>query len=187
TPNNGKRIAVLGDMTNLLQYPQADRRNKETLIPSPTPSNASDSNLLMPKMSNGFSSGTYTEDAHRQVGMQAASLVDYLVTRGERAALIAEAAQQAGLASTNIVMTANYEDAAQAVRAILNSSPKIPSQSDIADQEHFDVVLIKGSEETRMERVTELLMARSWEASETLVRQTPGWKKTIFMHAERPT
>ncbi len=148
TPANGKRIAVLGDMTNL---------------------------------------GEYEEEAHRKVGVYAASLVDYLVTRGERAALIAEAAQQADLASTNIIMTSTYEDAAQAVRTIMDSSNKTASQSGTADEQCYDVVLIKGSEETRMERVTELLMARSWEASEKLVRQTPGWKKTIFMHAERPT
>src|SRR5262249_30910915 len=148
TQTNGKRIAVLGDMTNL---------------------------------------GEYEAEAHRKVGVHAASLVDYLVTRGERAALIAEAAQQAGLAGTHIIMTSNYEDAAQAVRTLLDSSTKTASQPDTAHQPRYDVVLIKGSEETRMERVTEMLMARSWEASEKLVRQTPGWKKTIFMHAERPT
>ena len=38
-----------------------------------------------------------------------------------------------------------------------------------------------------MERVTELLMAQPWEASAKLVRQTPGWKKLYFRHAERPT
>ena len=148
TPTNGKRIAVLGDMSNL---------------------------------------GEYEEEAHRKVGVYAASLVDYLVTRGERAALIAEAAQQAGLASTNIIMTSTYEDAAQTVRTILNSATKMASQGGTADKQCYDVVLIKGSEETRMERVTELLMARSWEAPEKLVRQTPSWKKTIFRHAERPT
>jgi alanine racemase len=131
--------------------------------------------------------GEYEEEAHHVVGLHAAPLVDYLVTRGERAALIAEAAQQAGLASTHIIMTSTYEDAAQAVRTILHSSTKMDTQNDAADQQSYDVVLIKGSEETRMERVTEMLMARSWEASEKLVRQTPGWKKTIFMHAERPT
>jgi alanine racemase len=50
-----------------------------------------------------------------------------------------------------------------------------------------DVVLIKGSEETRMERVTEILMACPWEASAKLVRQAPGWKKTVFRQADRPT
>jgi alanine racemase len=131
--------------------------------------------------------GEYEAEAHRIVGEQAASLVDYLVTRGERAALIAEAAQQAGLASASITMTSNYEDAAQAVRHILEIAGKTFSQGDVADKQPYDVVLIKGSEDTRMERVTELLLVRSWEASEKLVRQTPGWKKTIFMHAERPT
>jgi alanine racemase len=177
TPTGGRRIAVLGDMTHL---------------------------------------GEYTKTAHRAVGRYAASLVDYLVIRGEQATMIAEAAQQAGLPSTHIILTANYEDAAQAVRKILvgtadrgvgsgqaltgPNGPCPPSASENfvslnassykannSDLPPFDVVLIKGSEETRMERVTELLMARSWEASEKLVRQTPGWKKTTFRHAERPT
>jgi alanine racemase len=48
-------------------------------------------------------------------------------------------------------------------------------------------VLIKGSEETRMERVTELLMAQPEHAREQLVRQTPGWKQIVVMRPERPT
>ncbi len=39
-------------------------------------------------------------------------------------------------------------------------------------------VLIKGSEETRMEKVTELLMAHPSEAPERLVRQTPGGNRS---------
>jgi Alr-MurF fusion protein len=122
--------------------------------------------------------GAYEDEAHKLVGQQVASTVDYLVTRGERAALIAESARQSGLPSTHIVMTATHEDAAQAVRHILSTTTSAQNQ---------DVILLKGSEETRMERVTELLMAQPWEASEKLVRQAPGWKKIYFTHAERPT
>ena len=43
--------------------------------------------------------GNYEEEAHRAVGRKAAACVDYLITRGEMAALIAEAAQEAGLAT----------------------------------------------------------------------------------------
>ena len=79
---------------------------------------------------------------------------------------------------SHIAITSTHEDAAQAVRHILeqHSSSKVRY-----------VVLIKGSEATRMERVTELLMAEPWEAAEQLVRQTRGWKQIVVARAERPT
>ncbi|GER87101.1 alanine racemase [Dictyobacter vulcani] len=131
--------------------------------------------------------GDYEEEAHRSIGRQVAEHVDYLITRGEWAALIAEEAQLAGMPVERIIMTSTHEDAAQAARRLLSALPTSTTSSS-TDLENLNaVILIKGSEETRMERVTELLMARPWEASELLVRQTPGWKKTFFMHAERPT
>jgi alanine racemase len=129
--------------------------------------------------------GDYEEEAHRTVGSQAARFVDYLVVRGERAAIIADAARQAGLALSRIIITSSHEDAAQAVRHILASRRR--EQVNTEEPAGKDVVLIKGSEETRMERVTEMLMAQPWEAPARLVRQTPGWKKTIFRRADRPT
>ncbi len=191
TPTTGRRIAILGDMLNL---------------------------------------GNYQEEAHRELGRRIPHFVDYLITHGERAALIAEAARKAGMDSTHIITTSTHEDAAQVVRHILeqsgschgrdknafgshttfkdgkpnafqgpyNSSNELlgnsSSASDLSSSVEVamhkvvqDVVLIKGSEETRMERVTEILMACPWEASARLVRQAPGWKKTVFRQADRPT
>jgi alanine racemase len=126
--------------------------------------------------------GSYEEEAHRRVGQKAAQCVNYLVTRGERAALIAESARKAGLAMEHIILTSTHEDAAQAVRKII----ALPGKHD-----HYtrlkDAVLIKGSEEMRMEHVSELLMARPAQALEQLVRQTPGWKQIVVMRPERPT
>lgn len=122
--------------------------------------------------------GDTEAETHRAIGQEVSQYVDYLITHGEWATLIAEEAQLAGMDSERIVMTSTHEDAAQAARRILATLPASDKSA---------VILIKGSEEMRMERVTELLMARPWEASELLVRQTPGWKKTIFRHAERPT
>ncbi len=134
-----------------------------------------------------LSLGDHEQEAHRTVGRQVACYADYLVTRGERAALIAEAAHQAGLPNERIIMTSTHEDAAQAVWNILEHLQQPEIAAVAAEQQIQDVVLVKGSEETRMERVVEMLMARPWEAPEKLVRQTPGWKKIFFRHADRPT
>ncbi len=125
--------------------------------------------------------GSFEEEAHMQVGRMAARHVDYLVTRGERAAIIAEAARRAGLPAEHIIETSTHEDAARATRALLEETH---TSSAIAQE---NVILIKGSEETRMERVTEMLMAQSDNAPEQLVRQTPGWKQIVVMRPDRPT
>ncbi len=127
-----------------------------------------------------LSLGDSSDEAHQQLGREAKGRVDYLVTRGERAALIAESALQAGLPSERIIVTSTHEDAARAVHRIV-------ANSDGERTRQADVVLIKGSEETRMEKVTELLLAQPSEALERLVRQTPGWKQIVVMRPERPT
>ncbi len=153
--------------------------------------------------------GNYAEEAHWQVGQKAAECVDYLILRGANAAVMAAAAQQAGLAQERIILTSTHEDAAQAVNSLIErekvyiqpghpqgvslhfgdvgtplagvqvgpSSPPLPTMT----------ILLKGSEEARMERVTERLMAEPERAQEQLVRQTPGWKQIVVMRAERPT
>lgn len=130
--------------------------------------------------------GEYEETAHRLVGQKAAHCVDYLITRGERAALIAEAARQAGLDAERVIVTSTHEDAAQAVKQI--SEQPAPEQDNFFRQHHIrNTILIKGSEETRMERVTGQLMKEPEQARERLVRQTPGWKQVVIMQSERPT
>jgi alanine racemase len=126
--------------------------------------------------------GNFEEEAHRAIGHLVPRYVDYLITRGERAALIAEAARQAGLPAERTIVTYTYEDAAQAARTLLEAAGK--QRSSTTD---YDVLLIKGSEAARMERVTEMLMAEPTRAPELLVRQTPGWKQIVIMRPQRPT
>lgn len=123
--------------------------------------------------------GEYEAEGYRVVGVHAASCVDYLITRGERAAHIAEAARHAGLAPERTIATATHEDAARVVQQLLREHASASEQR--------CTVLLKGSEETRMERVTELLMRQPEQAPEELVRQTPGWKQIVVMRPERPT
>ena len=104
------------------------------------------------------------------VGWEAVDCVDYLITRGERAAVIAEAARQAGLPATRIIVTSTHEDAARAARDLIekvgdNSGGVRELEEREADTSVVGainrplrrgapraVVLIKGSEESRMKR-----------------------------------
>jgi Alr-MurF fusion protein len=130
--------------------------------------------------------GAFEEEGHRQVGAKAAACVDYLITRGERSIQIAEAARQSGLSAERIIATATHEDAVQVARQLLASSANTaPASRDQPQVAH--TLLIKGSEGTRMERVTEKLMANPEQAPAELVRQTPGWKQIVLMRPERPT
>jgi len=127
--------------------------------------------------------GDFEAEGHRLVGEHAASCVDYLITRGERAAQIAEAARQAGLPAERTIATATHEDAAQVARQLMQQ----PTKPIHMELHTAHTVLIKGSEETRMEWVTERLMAYPEQAPEELVRQSPGWKQIVLMRPERPT
>lgn len=127
--------------------------------------------------------GDFEEEGHRLVGEKAASCIDYLITRGERAAQIAETARQSGLPAERVIATATHEDAAQVARKLL----ALHVETVNAEVYRRCTVLVKGSEETRMERVVEKLMAQPEQAPEELVRQTLGWKQIVLMRPERPT
>src|SRR5258706_13453562 len=130
--------------------------------------------------------GDYEEEAHRQVGQIAASCADYLIIRGKWATVVSESARQAGLAPEHIIMTSTHEDAAKVALNLIAEAQSITSlEQGLLSQQ--STVLVKGSEETRMERVTEMLMARPEQAPGQLVRQTPGWKQIVVMRPERPT
>jgi alanine racemase len=130
--------------------------------------------------------GDYEEEAHRRIGQIAASCVDYLILRGKWATVVSESARQAGLAPEDIIITSTHEDAAKVTQNLIAEARFITtSERGLLSQE--STVLVKGSEETRMERVTEMLMARPEQAPGQLVRQTPGWKQIVVMRPERPT
>lgn len=127
--------------------------------------------------------GPAEEEAHAEVGALAAQHCDYLVARGQRAERIAEAARQAGMARSRVVVTYTAEDAASAVRAF-------------ATAQHHDargaagtppVVYIKGSEETRMEQVAAHLLADPALAEDVLDRQSSAWQRFVVMQPDRPT
>jgi alanine racemase len=116
--------------------------------------------------------GAYEEEGHREVGRRAAEVVDYLVTKGERARLIASEAQKVGLDRDRVFVTYRADDAVRS----------------IADEiQPGDVVLVKGDVEARMEQVTEGLLADQTAAEDLLVRQSAAWKQIYVVRPDRPT
>ena len=116
--------------------------------------------------------GDFEAAGHEQAGRRAAGVLDLLVTKGERARRIAEAARAAGMSADQVIVTYTAEDAARAVLSRLGPG---------------DVVLVKGSLATRMEQVTQALMAEPRLAHEHLVRQDAAWRHTVTIRPDRPT
>ena len=116
--------------------------------------------------------GDYEAAGHEWVGKRAAGVLDLLVTKGNRARRIADAARAAGMPAEQIIVTYTAEDAARAVLERLAPG---------------DVALIKGSLATRMEQTVRLLMAEPHLAPDLLVRQDAAWLQIVTISPDRPT
>ncbi len=106
--------------------------------------------------------GKYSVDEHKRLGEEAGKVADILVTVGVRARGFAEGALNAGLSEKNIFQ---YEDSQKAGKELeLMLKPG-------------DLVLVKGSQGVRMERVVKEIMAEPEKASMLLVRQDDEWSR----------
>jgi len=106
--------------------------------------------------------GSYSTKAHFEVGEKVASLdPDYLVAVGENAKNIIEGARKQGMPLEKIFHFFQSDDAAKFLKNIIQSG---------------DVILVKGSQRMRMEKIVKELMAYPEKARELLVRQGKGWR-----------
>lgn len=106
--------------------------------------------------------GKQSARAHKEIGVLAGEVADFLVTIGQDSRLIAATAKEAMDAS--------------AVLHFENVDEAIPHIKDVIRQ--GDVVLIKGSQSIRTEKVVKVLMLRPAEAPQLLVRQYGKWLAT---------
>ncbi len=90
--------------------------------------------------------GPYEREGHERVGVRAAEVADVLITVGERARLIAQAAQAAGMPPDRVVQFAEGQQVVPFLREFL--SPE-------------DVVLLKASHGMRLDRVVAALEAQA--------------------------
>ena len=116
--------------------------------------------------------GSFESDAYRRIGERVAQVADVLVTQGDGARLIAQQARLHGLAAGQVLETYTPEDAVRGLTDLLQEG---------------DTALVKGTLESRMERVVAGLVAQPEQVSELLVRQTAGWRKVRLKHPGRPT
>ena len=105
--------------------------------------------------------GRYSLAEHAHVGHIAKETVDILVTVGPRAKGISDAARSDGMREELIHHFENSLEAAASIEELLKEG---------------DIVLIKGSQSIRMERIVRPLLADFTDVAE-LVRQDPEWLK----------
>ena len=106
--------------------------------------------------------GEFSIDAHRSAGKHAAEVSNIIVTVGIRAQFIAESALQAGFPADSVH---KFDDSRAAADFVLSNLMK------------GDLILVKGSQSARMEKVVEKIMAQKEDAERLLVRQEKEWKK----------
>lgn len=101
--------------------------------------------------------GEYTIPAHQNIGVLAASCADILVCVGSRAKFIAETSK---MAQDKIFIFGTSDDAKFKIRDLIRER---------------DVILVKGSQGMRMEKIVAEIIAEPQRKKELLVRQSKRW------------
>ena len=107
--------------------------------------------------------GKYSVDEHKKIGTEAAAALGpngILVTAGLRSRATAEEALKSGMPGDSVRPFASSEEAAVFLRSIVQSG---------------DVILVKGSQSSRMERVSKALLREPEKSSLLLPRQEREW------------
>jgi UDP-N-acetylmuramoyl-tripeptide--D-alanyl-D-alanine ligase len=105
--------------------------------------------------------GDFTEAGHRLVGKKTAqSGVDSLLVIGECAQFIKAGALEAGFPAERVQLLSTSEEAIAFIKPLIS---------------HGDVILVKGSQAMRLEKIVKEIMAEPEQADSLLVRQGPGW------------
>jgi len=107
--------------------------------------------------------GSQEEKGHQEVGEQASKVADFIFTYGEKGALIAEVAEKT-IRKNKVVDAQHFKSQEDLINELKN----------LLDKD--SVVLIKGSQKMRMEKVVKAIMAEPNQAKKLLVRQGKEWQ-----------
>jgi UDP-N-acetylmuramoyl-tripeptide--D-alanyl-D-alanine ligase len=106
--------------------------------------------------------GRFSKEEHLAIGKTVATVGDVLLTVGVRARGVARGALNHGMDEANILQYEKTDRAGRELQTLLQPG---------------DVVLVKGSQGIRMERIVKEVMNEPDRASELLVRQESVWDK----------
>jgi len=105
--------------------------------------------------------GSYTEQGHREVGHKVAELnIDFLLCVGEKSRDIGRGAKEAGMGEEKIYYFSDNEKTADFLQRLIKEN---------------DIILLKGSQGSRVEQVVKAVMAHPENAKYLLVRQEDPW------------
>ncbi|MBI5045899.1 MAG: UDP-N-acetylmuramoyl-tripeptide--D-alanyl-D-alanine ligase [Candidatus Niyogibacteria bacterium] len=105
--------------------------------------------------------GKFTIEAHKEIGKRLKNIIDILLVVGPRSKFIAEEAREGGFEVGHIFEFSDSTEAGLKLQKIM---------------EDGDLILVKGSQSMRMERVVEEVMLHPENADKLLVRQDAFWK-----------
>jgi len=106
--------------------------------------------------------GDYAAEGHQQVGEKvAASRIDFLLTFGPLSEIISKAAISAGLKDNQVFHFLNHSELSDFLKSRIKAG---------------DIVLVKGSQGMRLEKVVKEIIAEPERAAELLVRQGEQWQ-----------
>lgn len=108
--------------------------------------------------------GKHAGSEHRNIGSEVAPVVSRLVTVGQRSRMTAEEAIKNGLFADKVNSFDKAEEAIEFLKPLIKKG---------------DLVLIKGSQSMRMEKITKALLNNPEQASELLVRQDKEWQEKM--------
>jgi UDP-N-acetylmuramoyl-tripeptide--D-alanyl-D-alanine ligase len=105
--------------------------------------------------------GKFTSEKHKEIGLRVLeSEIDVLITKGEAARDIAKGAIEAGMSKDKVFSFSSNKEAGKFLQERLGEG---------------DLVLVKGSQGMRMEKIVKEVMARPLQAKDLLVRQGGEW------------
>lgn len=105
--------------------------------------------------------GKYTEEEHHNLGRDVSKITDILVVVGLRSKFIAEGALENGFKQKNLYIFDNSETAAKFLEGQIKKG---------------DLILVKGSQGVRLERVVVVIMENKNDRYKLLCRQEKEWQ-----------
>jgi len=109
--------------------------------------------------------GGFSDDEHEKAGLKATKCADLLFTLGKKARIIGSGAEDGGMDSRKIFMFDSHKELSQALQNAIQSG---------------DLILIKGSQGMRMEKIVEEVMSNPENKKKLLVRQDKEWQRRRY-------